>query len=181
MERLSRFLSFPEQSHIHAVGNNGWQYFLGLLMPINRYLTKMCDQVVALLSAEHSASLVWGDEDSDTASEDLETGDDDRLFTYEVAKRNEQEESAVSRPGFQVILSSIKRKSTADLSKMNSRHISHYEIPADWASDPSIFVPSLFHGDTVQGFWTVAYVARASRIHPYNQRISTRLSLRKLL
>jgi hypothetical protein len=62
----------------------------------------MCDQVVALLSAEHSASIVWGDEDGDTESVDIDTGDDDRLFTYEVAKRKEQEESAVSRPGFQV-------------------------------------------------------------------------------
>jgi hypothetical protein len=68
----------------------------------------MCDQVIALLSAEHSASILWGDEDSDRESVDLETGDDHRLFTYEVTKRNEQEESAVSRPGFQVILSSVK-------------------------------------------------------------------------
>jgi hypothetical protein len=64
----------------------------------------MCDQVVALLSAEHSASLVWGDEEGDTESVDTDPGEDDRLFIYEVAKRNEQEESAVSRPGFQVIL-----------------------------------------------------------------------------
>jgi hypothetical protein len=78
-------------------------------MHISRYLTKMCDQVVALLSAEHSASLVWGDEDGDSESVDMDdTGDDDRLFTYEVSKRNEQEESAVSRPGFQVTLSSTK-------------------------------------------------------------------------
>ncbi len=65
----------------------------------------MCDQVVALLSAEHSASLVWGDDEGDTESVDTDPGEDDRLFTYEVEKRNEQEESAVSRPGFQVILS----------------------------------------------------------------------------
>jgi hypothetical protein len=74
-----------------------------IMMPVCRYLTKMCDQVVALLSPEHTASIVWGDEDSDTESMDVDTGDDDRLFTYEVAKRNEQEESAVSRPGFQVL------------------------------------------------------------------------------
>jgi hypothetical protein len=82
---------------------------------MNRYLTKICDQVVALLSEEHSASIVWGGEDDDTESMDIDTGDEDRLFTYEVAKRNEQEESATSRPGFQVILSPIKPRSTADL------------------------------------------------------------------
>ena len=63
----------------------------------NRYLTKMCDQVVALLSSEHSASLVWKDEDAD-----VKTGNSDRLFTFEVAETNEQEENAVTRPGFQV-------------------------------------------------------------------------------
>jgi hypothetical protein len=71
---------------------------------------KICDQVVALLSAEHTASIVWGDEDNDTESMDIDAGDEDRLFTYEVAKRNEQEESAVSRPSFQVNLSPIGSK-----------------------------------------------------------------------
>ena len=73
----------------------------------------MCDQVVTLLSLEHAASIVWGDEDSDADSMNVDTTDDDRLFTYEVAKRNEQEENAESRPGFQVIILSIKRKSTS--------------------------------------------------------------------
>ncbi len=62
----------------------------------------MCDQVVALLSSDHSASIVWNDEDGDTNSVDIDAGDSERLFTFEVAKTNEQEESAVSRPGFQV-------------------------------------------------------------------------------
>jgi hypothetical protein len=74
----------------------------------------MCDQVIALLSPEHSTSIVWGDEDSDTESMDVDAGDDDRLFTYKVAKRNEQEENAVARPGFQVSVSSIKRKSASN-------------------------------------------------------------------
>src|SRR5260221_355943 len=91
-------------------------------MLIYRYLTKICDQVVALLSAEHTASIVWGDDDDDDESIDVDPGDDDRLFTYEVAKRNEQEESASSRPGFQVITSALSdTNSTADLPKMNSR------------------------------------------------------------
>jgi hypothetical protein len=66
---------------------------------------KMCDQVVALLSPEHTASIVWGDEDGNTESMDVDTREDDRLYTYEVTKLNEQEESAATRPGFQVILS----------------------------------------------------------------------------
>ncbi len=62
----------------------------------------MCDQVVALISSDHSASIVWNDEDRDSVSIDMDTGDSERLFIFEVAKTNEQEESAVSRPGFQV-------------------------------------------------------------------------------
>ena len=76
--------------------------FLACFMPVCRYLTKMCDQVVALLSPEHTASFIWGDDDSDTESMDVDIGVDNRLFTCGVAKRNKQEESAVSRPGFQV-------------------------------------------------------------------------------
>ena len=66
----------------------------------------MCDQVVALLSPDHSASIVWNDEDGelDINSEDVDAGDSERLFTFEVAKTIEQEESAVARPGFQVRL-----------------------------------------------------------------------------
>ncbi len=64
----------------------------------------MCDQVVALLSAEQSASIVWHEEESDNESVDVDVGESDRLFTFEVAKTNEQEEGAMSRPGFQVHL-----------------------------------------------------------------------------
>ena len=66
----------------------------------------MCDQVVALLSPDHFTSIVWNDEggESDSNSEDIDAGDSERLFTFEVAKTNEQEESAISRPGFQVRL-----------------------------------------------------------------------------
>jgi hypothetical protein len=132
-----------------------------------RYLTKMCDQVIALLSAEHSASIFWGDADGDAKSVDLDTVGDDRLFLYEVAKRNEQEVNIESRPGF----------------KMNSRHISRYAIPATWgrALDPSSFVPTLFHGETAQGFWTVTYVPQAIRSCTYDRYTFTTLSLRQLL
>ncbi|KAI9511011.1 hypothetical protein F5148DRAFT_1274479 [Russula earlei] len=131
-----------------------------------RYLTKICDQVVALLSEEFSASLVWGNEDSDSDSVDMDPGDDDsRLFTYEVEKRNEQEESAVLRPGFQ----------------MNSRHISRYVAPAGCSVDPFAFVPSLIHGETAQGFWTASYVPPTTQTNSLDERSYTELSLKQLL
>jgi hypothetical protein len=58
-----------------------------------RYLTKLCDQIVCLLSSEHSQAIVWGDEDDE---------DSDRLYDFVVAKTNDQEESVVARPGFTV-------------------------------------------------------------------------------
>jgi hypothetical protein len=64
----------------------------------------MCDQTIVLLSSEYSASMMWDNEDSDSESVDLDTGNTDRLFTFEVSKTNEQEESAIVRRGFQVLI-----------------------------------------------------------------------------
>jgi hypothetical protein len=79
------------------------------LILMNSYLTKVCDQVVALLSTEHSASIVWDDDYDDTESIDMDFADEDRLFAYKV-RRHGKEMTAASRPGFQVILSSINLK-----------------------------------------------------------------------
>jgi hypothetical protein len=67
-----------------------------------RSLTKICDQVMALLSPEHTKSIVWNDEESDAESVDMSTCEFDRVYSFEVAETNEQEENAVSYPGFQV-------------------------------------------------------------------------------
>ena len=70
---------------------------------VDRYLTKICDQVVALLSPEQSASIVWNDGQNIAESADMDVGDDsDRLFTFEVEETDEQEENVFTRPGFQV-------------------------------------------------------------------------------
>jgi hypothetical protein len=52
-----------------------------------RYLTKMCDQVAALISSEHAQTIVWNENDED---------DND---TLEV----DQEESVTVREGFKVL------------------------------------------------------------------------------
>ena len=71
----------------------------------DRYLTKICDQVVSLLSPEQSASIVSNDEQSISEFTDMDDGNDsDRLFAFEIAEKDKQEESAVARPGFQVRL-----------------------------------------------------------------------------
>ena len=71
---------------------------------MSRYLTKICDQLVCLLSSKHSQAIVWRDEvdDPDDVSLDSEDVDSDRLFDFVVAKKNEQEEGVISRKGFKV-------------------------------------------------------------------------------
>ncbi|KAG1809706.1 uncharacterized protein BJ212DRAFT_1448752 [Suillus subaureus] len=95
-----------------------------------RYLTKICDQLTALVSPEHSRSIVWSErEDEDTLTEmEDEQDESDRMFTFEVKKSNEQEETVKPRPGFQATV--------------NIR----------------LHRPWLLHGETTQGFMTVSNV-----------------------
>lgn len=72
---------------------------------MRRYLTKLCDQLVCLLSAKHSGAIVWGEDEvdnADDASFDSEYDDADRLFDFTVEKRNEQDENVTARQGFTV-------------------------------------------------------------------------------
>jgi hypothetical protein len=114
---------------------------------------------------------------------DLDAGDSDRLFTFEVAKTNEQEEGAVSRPGFQVFLRFIEVEFISNLSKMKSCHISRYEVPTDpsLAVEPSMFVPRLLHGETTQAFWTATYIPHQTRWEKLEQYSLTRVHLEQLL
>ena len=71
---------------------------------MSRYLTKLCDQLVCLLSAEHSQALVLEDAvgDPDDALLDSENDASNWLFDFMVAKNREQEENAITRQGFTV-------------------------------------------------------------------------------
>jgi hypothetical protein len=70
---------------------------------LSRYLTKITDQVVALISSEHSKTLCWS-HDEVPKDEEMVTENEtsDRMFTFEVTKTRQQEENVVSRPGFNV-------------------------------------------------------------------------------
>ena len=70
---------------------------------MRRYLTKLCDQLVCLVSAEHSKAIVWDeDDDNDDISTHSENDESDRLYYFEVAKTNDQEENVIARQGFMV-------------------------------------------------------------------------------
>ncbi|KAH9047121.1 hypothetical protein EDB84DRAFT_1462824 [Lactarius hengduanensis] len=131
-----------------------------------RYLTKICDQVVALLTPEQSASIVWNEEQSNAESADIDVGDDsDRLFTFEVAETNEQEESAVARPGFQ----------------LNSPYISPGETPPDCPVDPATLAPRLLPGETRHAFWTATYVPHQTHAEILDEHTFTQVALKQLL
>ncbi len=80
----------------------------------HRYLNKLCDQLVCLISSDHSRALVWGngdndkadeesgDDDDDGTSTDSEKTDSDRVFRFQVAKTKDQKENVVVRAGFVV-------------------------------------------------------------------------------
>jgi hypothetical protein len=141
----------------------------------------MCDQVIALLSPDVSASIVWSDEEGDTGSVEMDAGDEGRLFSFEVSKTNEQEESAVSRPGFQVTPILDDLWSISEASQLNLKIIVPHEVPPDCQVDPSIFVPRLLPGETVQGLLTAAYIPHQVRTATISQGPYSRMALSQLL
>ncbi|KAH9047481.1 hypothetical protein EDB83DRAFT_2317547 [Lactarius deliciosus] len=131
-----------------------------------RYLTKICDQVVALLTPEQSVSIVWNEERNNVESADIDVSDDsDRLFTFEVAETNEQEESAVARPGFQ----------------LNSPYISPGETPPECPVDPATLAPRLLPGETRHAFWTATYVPHQNHAEILDEHTFTQVALKQLL
>ncbi|KAF8428935.1 hypothetical protein L210DRAFT_3623712 [Boletus edulis BED1] len=131
-----------------------------------RYLTKMCDQVVSLISSDHAATIIWSEKDSDDDDDDsldIDQDESDRMFTFEVAQTNEQEETVTVRKGF----------------KTSSHAIVLPEAPiAD--SDlmkPAPIAPFLLFGEVVQGFMTVEYRKARVTQEPYKGNYMTRMKL----
>ena len=79
-----------------------------------RYLTRIADQVVALISPEHSSKLAWKDipdglaSDIDYQDENFSDDEDgagidcDRFFDFEVVITKDEDEGVVLSPGFSV-------------------------------------------------------------------------------
>jgi len=73
---------------------------------LSRFLTKLCDQVLALVSAEHEETLLLENED-ETPDSDPEMNpayDSDRLFQFKVQQTIQQEETASAGEGFKVLI-----------------------------------------------------------------------------
>ncbi|KAG8900444.1 hypothetical protein FRB99_006040 [Tulasnella sp. 403] len=104
------------------------------------YLTRLTDQVRALISPEHSSTLTWKYVEN-KSDDDL----DNRFFKFEVAKTNEQEEDVAIREGFKVSHPAISTHS-ATLSF------------SDGTSRSSSLDPKLLYSETRQAFADSRYI-----------------------
>lgn len=79
--------------------------FIPSLSLLLSYLTKIADQLVAVISSDQGKGIAWNEdaeEDDMDVDEDPDTDEEDeRLYTFQVSKTNEQEESVNTRPGFE--------------------------------------------------------------------------------
>ncbi|KAF9231528.1 hypothetical protein BU15DRAFT_34482, partial [Melanogaster broomeanus] len=130
-----------------------------------RYLTKICDQVTALISDEHAKSFVWSEPTNDDELAESDEDDTDRLFTFEVAKTNEQEEGVSVRPGFKVSL-------TSDM--LADPH-PESDIELDFLK------PRLLHGETRQGFMTARYIPGKHTVKDYSSKKINSFELQEML
>ncbi|KAG8795915.1 hypothetical protein FRC12_008170 [Ceratobasidium sp. 428] len=69
-----------------------------------RYLTKLTEQIVALVSPEQARNFVWdtGARNKDLPADQMDNDDESRLFSFEVSKSLEQEEDAIGYTGFTI-------------------------------------------------------------------------------
>ncbi|KAF8548147.1 hypothetical protein OG21DRAFT_1607071, partial [Imleria badia] len=109
-----------------------------------RYLTKICDQVVALISSDHAQTILWSEEDGeDEDMVEVDYDESDRMYAFEVAETNEQEETVSVRKGFKATSPAIVRPEAPG------------ENPGQMKSPP--IAPFLLFGETAQGLMTVEY------------------------
>ncbi|KAL4067444.1 hypothetical protein V8B97DRAFT_1873723 [Scleroderma yunnanense] len=124
-----------------------------------RYLTKMCDQIVALMSSEHSQSIIWNKaDDEDSFDEDDEDG---RIINCVVDRTTEQEESVQVREGF----------------KVQSEHISLSSSTTDGPPDQVSMKPIFLFGETAQGFMTMEHQPAKLVADVYKGRFVTSFQL----
>ncbi|KDN46508.1 hypothetical protein RSAG8_04161, partial [Rhizoctonia solani AG-8 WAC10335] len=73
-----------------------------------RYLSKLADQTISLVSPAQARALIWDTNvhDKDLPEDQQENDEDTQVFDFEVTKSLEQEEDAIGSPGFTTIVES---------------------------------------------------------------------------
>lgn len=67
-----------------------------------RYLTKITDQIICLISDEHGDKLVWSEAKEGASAATLDGVGVNRIYGYEVSKTKDQEEDVTISEGFSV-------------------------------------------------------------------------------
>ncbi|KAJ7509859.1 hypothetical protein B0H11DRAFT_2270198 [Mycena galericulata] len=128
-----------------------------------RYLTKISDQVACLISPEHARAIVWNEETEDLPMDIDE--ESDRLFTFEVAKTNEQEENVEARPGF----------------TMHTPILAVEPLHVECTLDASELQPTLVHGETLQAILTKHFVPGKLVERRFQNEVHNPLKLKALI
>ncbi|KAH9039451.1 hypothetical protein EDB83DRAFT_2411806, partial [Lactarius deliciosus] len=129
-----------------------------------RYLTKLCNQLVCLLSTKHSQAIVWGEEVDKPDNVSLDSEDDICLFDFTVATTND-EANVIARQGF----------------TMNSSHLVSQLSPPNMHIEPSILSPRLLYGETTQGFMTADLRPARATVEPFVHDNQSASQIRSLL
>ncbi|KZT12602.1 uncharacterized protein LAESUDRAFT_808190 [Laetiporus sulphureus 93-53] len=121
-----------------------------------RYLTKVADQILALVSDDDATKIMWKEE-LDDIKPDPEEEEDDRVIDFEVAQTLEQEENVMARPGF-----------TMNLPAPQIVEASY----TPW-TDVVRLAPKLIPGELRQGILQVTYVPSEQYESPLSESVKT--------
>ncbi|KAF8306094.1 hypothetical protein DL93DRAFT_2232719 [Clavulina sp. PMI_390] len=79
----------------------------------SRYLTKLADQIISLMSKEHSDAIIWDEEKEENPTKKKAAVTHDRLYTFAIEKTKEQEESVTKHDGFRIPVPALSGVSPA--------------------------------------------------------------------
>ncbi|KAF5381827.1 hypothetical protein D9757_008331 [Collybiopsis confluens] len=134
-----------------------------------RYLSKIADQTMCLVSEAHTKAIVWNDTAVDESEKDaiMEEPDDDndRLFIFEVNKTNEQEESVKTRPGI----------------RMTTSVLDPVPLPPDCPLGATDLKPAIIPGETSQGILTKRFVPLTTTEEIIRNDMVNRTAFRSIL
>ncbi|KAI0296531.1 hypothetical protein B0F90DRAFT_1035697 [Multifurca ochricompacta] len=135
-----------------------------------KYLTRLCDQLVCLLSKAHSQAIIWGDDDAKRNDGDdvlsySRNEDPEQLLRSEAIKIKDQEENIVARPGFMINTTLLTKKSA----------------PPGVHTNPRISSPIPLNGEEVQGFMTAKFRPAKTFLKPFIHDRQSASQIRLLL
>lgn len=122
----------------------------------HRYLTKIADQIIVLISDEHADCLTLATQSAFTDGDEEDAGD--RMFAFEVAKTLEEDENVTASPGFRVYqlycltCDADHGLQTSFVCNESNRYVpQHPDVTIDGLS------PRLVSGDTCIGLMSTSY------------------------